>query len=430
MKYFVSKNALFCRNFYQIVLLFLKNPVCKLAVFIPQNLFHKNLNGYLLLYFLLPILLSAQPSSTKVIAGAERTEEYLSIIKGKKVGLVANHTSMIGNTHLLDSLLNLKIQVTKVFCPEHGFRGTEEAGANIQSSKDKKTGLPIISLHGKNKKPQAVDLADLDILIFDIQDVGARFYTYISTLHYVMEAAAENNKELIVFDRPNPNGFYVDGPVLDTNLRSFVGMHPVPIVHGLTIGEYALMINGEHWLANQVQCGLTIIPMLNYTHQTLYALPILPSPNLPTMNSIYLYPSLCLFEGTPVSIGRGTPSPFEIIGSPKYKIKNFSFTPKPIKGASENPPFKNTLCYGINLKNKGFEITKEKKLNLSYLMEMYKALAKDTVFFQSFFDKLAGTKELKKQIEKGFSENEIRRTWEPELSEFKERRKKYLLYEE
>ena len=368
--------------------------------------------------------------STKISVGAEQTSEYFPLLEGKKVGLVGNQSSVVGGTHLLDTLLHSDIEVKRIFCPEHGFRGQAEAGARVGNSVDATSGVPIVSLYGNNKKPQPEQLKDLDIMVFDIQDVGARFYTYISTLHYVMEACAENGVPLLVLDRPNPNGFYVDGPVLDTHYRSFVGMHPVPVVHGMTIGEYARMINGEKWLKNGAQCGLTVIKVKNYTHDSLYHLPIAPSPNLQTDNAILLYPSLCCFEGTTVSVGRGTAMPFEVIGSPSYSDKQFSFVPQSIKGVSTNPLHKGKTCYGMDLKNDGMKIVEAKRLNLEYLITMYQKSDKNTFFLKNnFFDKLMGTGELRKQIQKGLGEKEIRASWEPKLTEYKTMRKKYLIYE-
>lgn len=365
----------------------------------------------------------------KIEIGAERTTAYFPMLKDNKVGLVGNQTSMVGGTHLLDTLLHSGIEVCRIFCPEHGFRGEAEAGTRVGNSIDRATGVPIVSLYGNNKKPLPAQLADIDIVVFDIQDVGARFYTYISTLHYVMEACAENGVPLLVLDRPNPNGFYVDGPVLDTSLRSFVGMHPVPVVHGMTIGEYARMINGEQWLKNGAQCQLTVIPMLNYTHDSLYHLPIAPSPNLQTDNAILLYPSLCFFEGTTISVGRGTPMPFEVVGCPSYSNKSFSFVPKPIKGVSNNPLHNGKTCYGNDLQKAGAEIVRNKRLNLSYLITLYQKSDKNAFFLKNnFFEKLAGTRNLRKQIKAGMTEAAIRQSWEPALSEYKQMRKKYLLY--
>lgn len=391
----------------------------------------KNKTFFLALAFFLVLGCNSQPvPAQKITVGAEQTEKYLPLLEGKKVALVGNQSSLVGTTHLLDTLIRCDISVAAIFCPEHGFRGQAEAGARINDGTDPRTGIPIISLYGSNKKPQPKQLKGIDIVVFDIQDVGARFYTYISTLHYVMEACAENGVPLLVLDRPNPNGFYVDGPVLDTAYRSFVGMHPVPIVHGMTIGEYARMINGEKWLKNGVQCDLSVIKMLNYTHDSLYHLPIAPSPNLQTDNAILLYPSLCCFEGTTISVGRGTPTPFEIIGSPTYSDKSFSFVPKPIKGVSDNPLHNGKTCYGIDLQKAGAEIVKTKRLNLGYLLTMYRKSDKNTFFLKNnFFDKLMGNSELRKQVKQGLSEKQIRESWEPALSEYKTMREKYLLYD-
>ncbi|MFI5221966.1 MAG: exo-beta-N-acetylmuramidase NamZ domain-containing protein, partial [Bacteroidia bacterium] len=294
---------------------------------------------YKYLIFFIAIILLFLKANAGIITGAQQTQAYLPLIKGKNISLVVNQTSMIGEKHLVDSLLSLNIRIKKIFAPEHGFRGDHGAGEKIKSTIDTKTGLPIISLYGEHKKPTLADLNETDIVIFDIQDVGARFYTYISTLHYVMEACAELNKELIILDRPNPNGHYVDGPVLDMKFKSFVGMHPVPVVHGMTIGEYAKMINGEKWLLNGVQCKLKIIELKNYTHDSMYRLPVRPSPNLPTMGSIYLYPSLCFFEGTNYSVGRGTDKPFECLGKPGMTQGNYRFIPRSVAGVADHPPF-------------------------------------------------------------------------------------------
>lgn len=361
--------------------------------------------------------------------GADQTEVYLPLLKNKQIGIVSNQTSLIGKMHLIDSLLSLRINIKKVFCPEHGFRGDSEAGAKIENNIDSKTNLPIISLYGKNKKPGKADLNGLDIVIFDIQDVGVRFYTYISTLHYVMEACAENNIQLIVFDRPNPNGYYVDGPVLNPKFSSFVGMHKVPIVHGMTIGEYAEMINGEKYLSNQLKCNLKVVKVLNYSHKDYYILNVKPSPNLTNMNAVYLYPSLCLFEGTVMSIGRGTSKPFQIIGHPLLENTDYSFTPASIKGMSENPPYKGEICNGYDLSEFSTAILRsEAKLNLFWLIDTYKRLFNKTKFFNDFFDKLAGNDLLRKQIIEGKSEEEIKSSWETDLKVFKDIRKKYLLY--
>ena len=348
---------------------------------------------------------------------------YLPKLQGKRVGLVVNQTSVVGQTHLVDTLLSRGVTINTIFAPEHGFRGEADAGAHIKDAKDSKTGLPIISLYGKNKKPLPEQIKNLDVLLFDIQDVGTRFYTYISTMHYVMEAAAENGKEVLVLDRPNPNGHYVDGPVLEMDQQSFVGMHPIPIVHGLTVGELAKMINGEKWLEGQRQANLTVIPMANYDHDMPYDLPVKPSPNLPNAQAIALYPSICFFEGTDVSVGRGTPTPFQVIGSPYYQKKDFSFTPVSTPGAT-NPPHKDVKCYGKDLT----KVEVADKVDLAYLLDMYQHSSNKDKFFNNFFEKLAGTTKLRQQVIAGKTEAEIRASWEPALSNYKTLRKKYLLY--
>ncbi len=363
-----------------------------------------------------------------IVVGAERTNSYLKGLEGKKVGIVANHTSMIKETHLVDSLVGLGVNVVSVFSPEHGFRGTADAGEKVSSNIDKKTGLPIVSLYGKNKKPSKEQIKGLDVIIFDIQDVGARFYTYISTMHYVMEACAENNKQLIVLDRPNPNGHYVDGPILEKEHQSFVGLHPVPIVHGMTIGEYAQLINGEGWLANKVKCELTVVKMEGYDHTRHYKLPIKPSPNLPNMSSIYLYPSLCLFEGTPISVGRGTDKPFQILGHPKMKSDRYSFTPKSMAGA-KSPKLEDEKCQGYDLSFFGTAYMKGKgTINLYWLIEIYTNFPEKEGFFNDMFTLLAGTKKLQQQIEAGKTEQEIHASWKVGLEQFKQTRQQYLLY--
>jgi len=368
----------------------------------------------------------------KIIPGADQTSLYLNYLQGKNIGMVVNQTSVIGDklTPSVDSLLKLGINIEKIFGPEHGFRGNTSNGATVDDSNDPNTGLPVISLYGKHYKPTPADLNGINLMIFDIQDVGARFYTYLSTLQYVMEACAENNIELLILDRPNPNGFYVDGPVLDTTYKSFVGMDAVPIVYGMTIAEYAQMINGEGWLKNHVQCKLKIIKVAHYNHNSAYILPVNSSPNLNTAQSVLLYPSLCLFEGTTLSLGRGTYTPFEEVGHPLLKGKyTYSFTPVSIPGMSEDPPQKNQVCYGIDLKNYDTGIIRSSgKLNLTWLLELYNAFPDKTHFFNAYFVKLAGTDQLKKQIEAGKSEREIRDSWEPALSRFKIMRHKYLLY--
>ena len=369
----------------------------------------------------------------QITTGANQTEKYLPLLKGKKIAVVANQTSTIGTVHLVDSLLKLGITIEKVFAPEHGFRGTADAGEKVADGKDKKTGISILSLYGrKNRKPSPEKLAGIDLVIFDIQDVGARFYTYISTMHYVMEACAENNIPLLILDRPNPNGFYVDGPILNSDQKSFVGMHPVPIVHGMTIGEYAKMINGENWLKNSVQCELTIIECQNYSHKDKYQLPIAPSPNLPNMESIYLYPSLCLFEGTNVSVGRGTKTPFQIFGSPYIPKTNFSFTPKPTFGA-KHPKHENKVCNGYDLTSFGTNFMPEVgELYLHWLVSMYHQTSNKDVFFlkNGFFNLLTGNKLIKQMIVDGKTVENIRNSWSKELSDYKIMRKGYLLYED
>jgi uncharacterized protein YbbC (DUF1343 family) len=326
---------------------------------------------------------------------------------------------------IVDYLVWKKIAVQKIFAPEHGFRGTADAGEVIKDGKDTQTGLPIISLYGNNKKPKPEQLADIDILVFDLQDVGARFYTYISTLHYVMEACAENNIPLLVLDRPNPNGAIVDGPILEKEYKSFVGMHEIPVLHGMTIGEYAQMINGEKWLKDGLQCNLTVIPCLNYSHDMKYSLPVKPSPNLPNDQAINLYASLCFFEGTNVSVGRGTEKQFQIYGSPFLPENefDFSFTPKPNFGAKD-PVHNGKLCFGEDLT----KIKKVNQLELKWLLKAYSKTTDKTVFFNDFFTKLAGTKKLREQIEAGMTEKEIRKTWQEGLEQFKRMRKKYILY--
>ncbi|MFC0780974.1 exo-beta-N-acetylmuramidase NamZ domain-containing protein [Flavobacterium sp. HJSW_4] len=356
--------------------------------------------------------------------GADNYEKYLPLLKDKKVGIVTNQTGILTNkTHVVDFLLEKKIAVQTIFAPEHGFRGTADAGEHIVDGKDPKTGLPIISLYGDNKKPKPAQLSGLDVMIFDLQDVGARFYTYISSLHYVMEACAENNIPLIVFDRPNPNGSIVDGPLLEKEFTSFVGMHPIPLLHGMTIGEYAQMVNGEKWLKDGTQCKLTVIPCLDYKRTMPYSLLVKPSPNLPNDQSINLYASLCLFEGTNVSMGRGTEKQFQIYGSPYLTNTSFSFTPKPNFGAKD-PLYNGKECFGEDLT----KYPKLKQLELKWLIKAYQNTSAKTKFFNAFFTKLAGTKKLQQQIENGVSESEIRKTWQKDLETFKTMRTKYLIY--
>lgn len=373
-----------------------------------------------------PAVTSDEKTSAEIKTGADNFEAYLPLLKNKKVGIVTNQTGILTNkTHVVDFLLEKKITVSKIYAPEHGFRGTADAGELVKDGKDTKTGLPIVSLYGNNKKPKTEQLAEVDIMVFDLQDVGARFYTYISSLHYVMEACAENNIPLIVLDRPNPNGGIIDGPVLEKEFTSFVGMHQIPVLHGMTIGEYAKMINGEKWLKNAAQCKLTVIPCLNYKRTLAYSLPVKPSPNLPNDQAINLYASLCLFEGTNVSMGRGTEKQFQIYGSPFLPKSEFSFTPGPNLGAKD-PTYNGKLCYGEDLS----KIEKVNRLELKWLIKAYQTTADKTKFFNDFFTKLAGTKKLQQQIETGVSENEIRKSWEKGIVDFKKMRKPYLIYSE
>jgi uncharacterized protein YbbC (DUF1343 family) len=373
------------------------------------------------------------PENTRVTTGASRLDVYLPLLQGKRVAIVANATSVVGKTHLVDTLLALKVNVVKVFAPEHGFRGDHGAGDKVADTKDSKTGLPLISLYGKNKKPSPEMVSDIDIIVFDIQDVGARFYTYISTMHYVMEIAAETNKKVIVLDRPNPNGFYIDGPVLEKEFSSFVGMHPIPVVHGCTVGELAQMINGEGWLAGSKKCDLTIVPVLNYSHKDYYELPIAPSPNLPNMSSVYSYPSLCLFEGTVISVGRGTALPFQSFGYPGDESGIYSFTPKDIAGVATDPPFEGQLCKGHDVSIFGdFYFKSHNQLYLEWLVNSYATYnGKDPFFLSSgFFNKLAGNSQLKKDIEAKKTVEEIRNSWAAGIENYKKIRKKYLLYQD
>ena len=369
-----------------------------------------------------------QDDNGPLITAAGQTEAYLGILDGKKTALVANHTSMLGSVHLADTLLSLGVDLVRVFSPEHGFRGTADAGALVENGVDARTGLPVISLYGSHKKPTHADLQDIDIILFDIQDVGVRFYTYISTMSYVMEAAAEEGIPVVVLDRPNPNGFYIDGPVMEDCCKSFVGLHPVPIVYAMTIGEYAMMVNGEGWLANGISCKLTVIPLKNFDRNKLYELPIKPSPNLPGWQSVYLYPSLCLFEGTIVSVGRGTEFPFTVYGHPDIKTGSFAFTPHPMPGA-KHPKLEGELCYGQNLKGYAENfLMNDEHLNLVWLLNAYHETGAGAAFFTSYFEKLAGTISLREQIMNGLSQEEIKASWQDGLKKFKSIRDKYLLY--
>lgn len=373
---------------------------------------------------------------------AWQTEEYLPLLEGKRVAAVVNHTSLIRQTHLVDSLLGMGVNLTTIFAPEHGFRGEAAAGEIVKDSKDVKTGLPIISLYGKNKKPLPGQLDNVDLVIFDIQDVGARFYTYISTMHYVMEACAEQGKQMLVLDRPNPNGYYVDGPVLNMEQQSFVGMHPIPVIHGLTVGELAQMINGEGWLEGGLTCDLQVIKTVNYEHSDYYSLPVRPSPNLPNDQAINLYPSLCLFEGTVISLGRGTPFPFQVIGYPDPSftepvgvevqvVDTISFVPEDIPGVATNPKHEGELCYGLDLRDE----ERLARFSLEHLMNFHKRaidldISNEEFFREDFFDLLAGTSKLREQLISGVDETVIRRSWTDDLDAYKAMRTKYLLYED
>jgi len=366
-----------------------------------------------------------------VKSGAERLDQYLPLLQGKNIGLVANHTSVVENAHLVDTLLSRGIsreQILRVFAPEHGFRGERAAGVHIEDARDAQTGISVVSLYGPNKKPRPEVLKGIDLMVFDLQDVGARFYTYISTLHYVMEACAENDIPLLVLDRPNPNGGYLDGPVLDPAYTTFVGMHPIPVVYGLTMGELAGMINGEGWLKNKVECNLTVIPCEAYYHGRVVSLPVSPSPNLGNDHAVRMYPSTCFFEGTVLSEGRGTPMPFEIYGHPDMP-GSFSFTPQAIPGVARNPKFEGQLCNGEDLRG----VDPEEgwtQIQLEFLLEAYRSFPRKEEFFTSYFDKLAGTDALRIQVEAGWTEEQIRASWEEDLLKYKAKRSNYLIYEE
>ncbi len=363
----------------------------------------------------------------QIVTGAENSVEYLSKLKGKNVALIVNQSSLINGEHLVDNLLRQQINVVKIFAPEHGFRGKADAGQHLKNGVDAKTGLPIVSLYGKHKKPTRRDLKNIDVLVFDIQDVGVRFYTYLSTLHYIMESAVESHIPVIVLDRPNPNGGRIDGEVLNLKYKSFVGMHPVPILYGMTIGEYALMINGEGWLKGHKKAKLQVVHLGNYTHATPYSLSVKPSPNLPNDLSIYLYPSLAFFEGTPLSVGRGTTMQFQIYGSPYYRKTAFTFTPVSREGA-KYPKYQNKKCYGVDLR--GEFITTSDGINLSYILDAYKHYRFKKKFFlkNRFIDKLAGSSHLRQQIQAGKSAKQIKQSWQKGLNRFKRVRQKYLIY--
>jgi len=373
---------------------------------------------------LLSCLLISSTACAQPKLGAEQTDVYVQELKGKRVAIFANNTSVVNGVHLVDILVNAKVNVVKIMSPEHGFRGDVPDGDNVEDSIDKKTGIPIISIYGdKNKKPTPEHLADVDVVIFDIQDVGCRFYTYISSLHYLMEACAENKKKLLVFDRPNPNGF-VDGPILQPENKSFVGMHPVPIAHGMTIGEYARMINGEGWLQNAQKCELEVIPMKNYTHHDSVSLPVKPSPNLPNDHAVRLYPSICLFEGTALSLGRGTYMPFEVLGHPDLKNQPFEFTPVSIPTMSAKPKLEGQVCHGIDLR----KVKPERRITLKYLIEIFNQCPGKEKVFISYIDKLSGSREFTEQIKKGMTEEQIRATWQAGLEQYKVMRKRYVMY--
>lgn len=374
---------------------------------------------------------ACSPDAAPVRSGADQLDQYLHLLAGKRIALVANHTSVVGERHLVDTLLTRGIdknQILKVFAPEHGFRGDHAAGVQIEDGTDPLTGIPVASLYGSHKKPEPGELAGIDLMLFDLQDVGARFYTYISTLHYVMEACAENDVALILLDRPNPNGGYVDGPVLDTAFRSFVGMHPIPVVYGLTIGELAGMINGEGWLNQGITCDLTVISCQGYYHGRSYSMPVSPSPNLANDHSILMYPSTCFFEGTVLSEGRGTPIPFEVYGHPDLP-GDFSFTPRSIEGVAGNPKFEGRICHGKDLSS----FTPEEgwtRIQLQWLLEAYEAFPRKEEFFTSYFNTLAGGDQLRKQIEEGWDESRIRASWQGKLEQYMEKRRMYLIYDE
>jgi uncharacterized protein YbbC (DUF1343 family) len=375
------------------------------------------------------LIFSAMLFGQEIKTGAESVNEYLPLLKGKKVAVLSNQTGIIGKTHLVDSLVALKVNVVAIMSPEHGFRGDADAGEHVSSSVDQKTGIPIKSLYeGNTNKPSAELIKQIDVLVFDLQDVGVRFYTYLTTMARMMEACAENGKKMIVLDRPNPIGFYVDGPILDMKHKSGVGWLPIPVVHGMTLGELAMMINGEKWLTNGIQCDITVIKCKNYTHESMYTLPVKPSPNLPDMRSIYLYPSTCYFEATPVSLGRGTDKAFQMYGHPNMKGYSFSFTPRSIPGA-KFPPQLNKECFGVDLRTTpSIEEINKTGINLEYVIDAYKNLNLDDHFFRSFFELLIGKSYVRKMIMEGKSAAEIKAMWADDVVKFKQQRKPYLLY--
>lgn len=376
------------------------------------------------------ITLHCQAKQSRVIVGAEQTNDYLPILKNKRIAVFSNHTGMVGNKHLLDVLLENKINVVAIFSPEHGFRGNADAGEHVSSSVDQKTGVPILSLYdGQLGKPSEDSMRKFDLLIVDIQDVGLRFYTYYASMVRLMDACAEYNRKMLILDRPNPNGHYVDGPILDMKYKSGVGWLPIPVVHGMTLGELALMVNGERWLPASRICDVTVIKCKNYTHQTMYQLPIPPSPNLPNMKAVYLYPSICYFEATPVSLGRGTQLPFQVYGHPNMTGYNYSFTPHSTSGA-KSPPQLGRLCHGVNLSELSEEEIRKKGVDLSYLINAYRNLNMDDYFFRPFFERLIGTDYVRKMIEQGKDADEIKAMWKEDVEKFKVQRRPYLLYEE
>lgn len=376
------------------------------------------------------ITLHCQAKQSRVIVGAEQTNDYLPILKNKRIAVFSNHTGMVGNKHLLDVLLENKINVVAIFSPEHGFRGNADAGEHVSSSVDQKTGVPILSLYdGQLGKPSEDSMRKFDLLIVDIQDVGLRFYTYYASMVRLMDACAEYNRKMLILDRPNPNGHYVDGPILDMKYKSGVGWLPIPVVHGMTLGELALMVNGERWLPASRICDVTVIKCKNYTHQTMYQLPIPPSPNLPNMKAVYLYPSICYFEATPVSLGRGTQLPFQVYGHPNMTGYNYNFTPQSTSGA-KNPPQLGRLCHGVNLSELSEEEIRKKGVDLSYLIDAYRNLNMDDYFFLPFFERLIGTDYVRKMIEQGKDADEIKAMWKEDVEKFKVQRRPYLLYEE
>ncbi len=378
-----------------------------------------NICAILILLIIQPLITTGQ----RITVGAERIDLYEELIDNKRVAMVVNHTSQAFGGHLVDYLLLRDVNIVKIFSPEHGFRGTADAGKHIENSIDERTGVPIVSLYGSNRQPTDEQMGGIDAVIFDIQDVGTRFYTYISTMHYMMDACARHTIQMIILDRPNPNGDYVEGPVLREGFESFVGMHPIPVVHGLTVGELARMINGEGWLTDSASCELFVIPVENYHHQYQYSLPVRPSPNLPNDLAIRLYPSLCFFEGTLMSVGRGTEFPFQVVGYPDSSYGRFQFTPTSRPGAS-NPKYQDQKCFGRDFR----DIRGRPRFTINYIIEFYYKSGRDENFFNDYFDKLAGNSELKIQIKAGLTEEEIRISWLEELKDYKSKRKKYLLY--